>query len=215
MTDEDIAVYHAVLLDWYDENKREFPWRYIFNPYKVFVSEILLQQTNVEKITVPYCILTEQYKDISELSHANIEFLREIFKEIGLFYRADRIISISKEIMNKYDGIIPNQRGKLIRIKGIGNYICNAILCFGYNEPYAVLDTNVIRIFERLLGVKSTCSRPREDKSLWEFAQMLLPKDDYVDYNYALLDFASNVCTARNPKCSICTFRQICCLKKN
>lgn len=210
MSDEEIAIFHALLSDWYDKNKRSFPWRYIFDPYRVFVSEILLQQTNVEKVVKPYFRITNKYKNIFELADANIELLREIFRDIGLFYRAERMINISKELLDKYNGNIPDQWDELIKIKGIGFYICAAVLCFGYNKPYAILDTNVIRIFERLLDVSSERSRAREDRKLWEFAQMLLPTDNYVDYNYALLDFASDVCTATKPKCHVCIFRNMC-----
>lgn len=210
MEDYEIEIFHYYILDWYDKNKREFPWRYTFDPYKVLVSEILLQQTNVRTVTSPYLMIISKYKNITSLSNADIIELKEIVKGIGLVYRADRLINISKEIIQNHSGEIPDEWNNLIRIKGIGKYICSAILCFGYNKPYAILDTNVIRLFERIFGLKSECSRPREDKKLWSFAQMLLPGKDYVHYNYALLDFASMVCTAANPKCDLCPLKQLC-----
>lgn len=210
MLDEEITIFQYLLLDWYDKNRRDFPWRYTFNPYKVMISEVLLQQTNVEKIVKPYFEITEDYKNINDLANADIYFLKDIFKDIGLFYRADRLKNIAEEISYNHKGQIPDTWDELIKIKGIGAYICSAILCFGFNQPYAVLDTNVIRIFERLFDVKSEKKRPRDDIRLWEFAQMLLPKDRYVDYNYAILDFGASVCTAYNPKCSICVLKFIC-----
>jgi A/G-specific adenine glycosylase len=210
MLDEEIDIFQAMLLHWYDINKRTFPWRYVFEPYKVFISEILLQQTNVEKIIKPYFKIINKYKNIYELAEAESEFLIYTFKEIGLFYRADRMISISKEFIDKYNGNIPDDLDNIIRVKGIGRYIGSAILCFGYNRPYAILDTNVIRVFERVLGISKERSRAREDKKLWEFAQAILPQNDYVDYNYALLDFASEVCSASKPKCSNCIFKYMC-----
>lgn len=215
MLDEEIDIFQAMLLHWYDKNKRTFPWRYIFNPYKVFISEILLQQTNVEKIVKPYFEIINKYKNVSELSKADSEFLINIFREIGLFYRADRMISISKEFVNKYNGNIPDNWDKLIKIKGIGRYICSAVLCFGYNRPYAILDTNVIRVFERVLGVNTERTRAREDIKLWEFAQAILPKDNYVDYNYALLDFAAEICSLSKPKCGSCIFKYMCSFEDN
>lgn len=210
MLGEEIDIFQAMLLYWYDSNKRIFPWRYIFDPYKVFVSEILLQQTNVKKIIKPYFEIVSRYKNIYELANADSEFLKYIFKEIGLFYRADRMINISKEFVDKYDGNIPDKQEELVKIKGIGKYMSSAMLCFGYNKPYAILDTNVVRIFERILGISKECSRAREDRKLWQFAQAILPQDDYVDYNYALLDFASEVCSAIKPKCSNCIFKYMC-----
>lgn len=210
MTDEDIAIYHVLLLEWFNNNKRDFPWRYIFNPYKILISEILLQQTNAEKVIKPYKEITAKYNNILELSESDGLELKNIFKDIGLFYRANRLINISKEVMIKHSGMIPNDWDKLINIKGIGRYICSAVLCFGFNKPYAVLDTNVIRIFERIFDEKSAYTRAREDIRMWQFAQMLLPEYDYVDYNYALLDFAAEICKFSNPKCDKCSLRTIC-----
>ncbi|WP_097028598.1 A/G-specific adenine glycosylase [Clostridium peptidivorans] len=210
MLDEEIIAFQYLLLDWYDKNKRNFPWRYTFEPYRVLVSEMLLQQTNVEKVIQPYLKIIKAYKDINELSDSDIKFLKSIFKDIGLFYRADRLKDIAKEIVKCHKGSIPNQWEDLIKIKGIGYYICSAILCFGFNQPYAVLDTNVIRIFERIFEIKSEKKRPRDDTKLWEFAQMLIPEDRYVDYNYAVLDFGASICTAYNPKCSTCVFKDMC-----
>lgn len=206
ISDEKICMFQCFLLDWYDKNKRKFSWRYTFNPYKVLISEMLLQQTNVEKIIDPYLKITDTYKDINELSQCDIDFLKNIFKDIGLFYRADRLKSIAENIVDDYNGAIPNSWDELIKINGIGDYICSAVLCFGFKKPYAVLDTNVIRIFHRLFDVESDKKRPRDDTKLLEFAQVLLPEDRYVDYNYAILDFGACVCTMHNPKCSECVF---------
>lgn len=205
-----IKEFQSKVLQYYLYHKRNFPWRYTFNPYKVLVSEILLQQTNVEKVIKPYCAIIEKYCSIQELGNAEIEFLRDLFKDLGLFYRADRLINISKQIIEKYGGIIPEKREDLIKIKGIGDYTCNAVLCFGYKKPYAIVDTNVIRVFERVLNFKSLKKRPHTDKKIWEFAQLLLPFDDFIDYNYGLLDFAALVCKARKPSCSECLMSSIC-----
>jgi len=130
---------------------------------------------------------------------------------LGLFYRADRLISISRQIIEMYNGVIPNKREELLAIRGIGNYTGNAILCFGYNKPYAIVDTNVIRVFERFFDFKSSSKRPHTDKKVWEFAQMLIPVNNYVDYNYGLLDFAAVVCRAKKPMCSNCLIYNMCC----
>ncbi|WP_123053327.1 A/G-specific adenine glycosylase [Clostridium sp. JN-1] len=211
ISDEEVVMFQCFLLDWYDKNKREFPWRYTFDPYKVLISETLLQQTNVEKVIQPYLKITNKYKNINELACADTEFLRDVFKDIGLFYRADRLKEEAVEIMQSFKGVIPNTWEDLMKIKGIGNYICSAVLCFGYNKPYAVLDTNVIRIFERIFDISSEKKRHRDDMKLWKFAQMLIPEDRYVDYNYAVLDFGACVCTMYNPKCSGCIFKFMCC----
>lgn len=198
------------LLEWYTTNGREFPWRYTFNPYYVLISEILLQQTNADKVVQSYMTIVNKYNSIFELAEADINFLRDIFKDLGLFYRADRMVQIAEQIMNQYKGKIPSQKNELIKIKGIGDYVCGAVLCFGYNKPYAIVDTNIIRIFERFFNFKSEKKRPRTDKRIWEFAQELLPEQNYVDYNYALLDFGALMCTAKKQKCDECEFKKKC-----
>lgn len=212
---EIIAKLQKYIYNWYSENGRFFPWRYTFDAYKVLVSEVLLQQTNAEKVVGAYNIIVKQYKTICDLADADIVFLRSLFKDLGLFYRADRLVDISRQITEKYKGKIPDKREDLLAIRGIGNYISNAVLCFGYNKPYAVVDTNVIRVFDRVLGFKSTHKRPRTDRRIWELAQILLPSENYVDYNYGLLDFASAVCRARKPVCSGCLMYVICNYSKN
>lgn len=210
ISDEEICMFQCFLLDWYDKNKREFPWRYTFDPYNVLISEILLQQTNVEKIIEPYLNIIKAYKNIEELAEGDTEFLKDIFNDIGLFYRADRLKNIANDIVKYHNKTIPDRWDELIKIKGIGYYICSALLCFGFNKPYAVLDTNVIRIFERVFDVKSEKKRPRDDIKLFEFAQLLIPEDRYVDYNYAILDFGAVICTMSNPKCNLCMFKLNC-----
>ena len=118
-----IGKFQKYILDWYSKNGRTFPWRYTFDAYKVLVSEILLQQTNVEKVINPYNTIVKKYKSVLELADADIIFLKDLFKDLGLFYRADRIISISRQIIEMYEGMIPDKREELLAIKGIG--ICN------------------------------------------------------------------------------------------
>ncbi|GLI18974.1 A/G-specific adenine glycosylase [Tepidanaerobacter syntrophicus] len=206
-----IEKFQKHIFDWYSENGRAFPWRYTFDAYKVLVSEILLQQTNAEKVITPYNAIVQKYKSVWELADADIIFLKNLFMDLGLFYRADRLISISRQIIEMYKGMIPDKREDLLAVKGIGNYTGNAILCFGYNKPYAIVDTNVIRVFNRFFCFKSSSKRPHTDKKIWEFAQMLIPEDNYIDYNYGLLDFAAVVCRSKKPMCSSCLICDICC----
>lgn len=207
--------FQKYIFTWYSKNGRTFPWRYTYDAYKVLVSEILLQQTNAEKVISPYITIIQKYKTIFELASSDIMFLKNIFKDLGLFYRADRLIDISKQIIEKHNGIIPDKRDSLLEIKGVGNYTSHAVLCFGYNKPYAIVDTNVIRVFERVFSFKSTSKRPHTDKKVWEFAQVLLPLENYVDYNYGLLDFAATVCRARKPLCSDCLMHDVCSYYEN
>ncbi|MBO8161842.1 MAG: A/G-specific adenine glycosylase [Thermosipho sp. (in: Bacteria)] len=203
-------IFRESVLEWYEHNKRDFPWRSTSDPYKIWISESLLQQTNADKVVIPYMEIVTKYPTVFDLADAPVEELKLIFSKIGLFYRAERIKTTAEDICRNYGGAFPKTKNELIKLKGVGNYTASAILCFAYNLPYAVVDTNVIRIIERVFGVKSSKCRPRNDKLIWEFADSLVDTENPKDYNYAVLDFASLVCRARNPKCSLCEIYKIC-----
>lgn len=204
------AYFQRRLLGWFKTNARNFPWRYQNNPYKVFVSEILLQQTNADKVVDPYSQLINQYPDVISLSFGAVEDLKLVFMGLGLFFRAERILRIANEIVDNHFGVFPSNFDDLKAIKGIGDYSASAILCFGYGKRFSIVDTNVIRIFNRVFSLTSEKKRPRTDKKFWNFAHNLLPRKKYLDFNYALLDFAALICRYSKPKCNICPIRLVC-----
>lgn len=208
--EEQIIAVQVILLDWHEKNKRFFSWRYTFNPYYTLIWEVLLQQTDAGKVIEPYQILVKEYPNIQALSEAKFEDIKNIISKIGLFYRAERLIKTSKYIVSEFAGNIPTDVEKLLGIFGIGRYMAHAILCFGYSLPYELLDTNIIRLYSRTFGVKSYVSRARDDKKIWKFAQHMLPEDDYIDFNYALLDFGAIVCKSNNQNCTSCVMNYIC-----
>jgi A/G-specific adenine glycosylase len=198
------------LLNWYYENKRIFPWRYTFDPFKVFISEIMLQRTRAKNIVEPYETVLNNFKSIKDLEKADQNELTRILSTLGIKYRVKRLNDISKSFCEKYGCNIPDNQNDLLNTPGIGQYICNAILCFGYNMRYPIVDSNVLRIFDRFFGVKSLTKSPHKDKKIWDFAEKLLPEENYVDYNYALLDFAAKVCKPKNPCCKSCPLNEDC-----
>jgi A/G-specific adenine glycosylase len=208
-------IYLQNLFSWYDVNKRDYyPWRKTKDPYKIWISEVLLQKTDVNKALIAYENIIENYKTIEDLAFSSIEDLRKIFKNIGLIYRAERIKETAEYIDENYYGYFPKSKNELIGIYGIGEYIANAILCFAYEENYAVVDTNVLRILDRIFGIKSNLSRARNDKTIWQFASWLVKPEDPKNYNYAILDFAALTCKNRNPKCINCPMLEICLYNK-
>jgi A/G-specific adenine glycosylase len=210
-------IFQTKILIWYSTNKRNFPWRYTYDPYKVMVSEILLQRTQAQQVIDPYNEILFRYKNIKNLSEAEEKDLLILIKNIGLHKRAAILKNISKEIVQKYSGIIPRKKDSLIKIKGIGNYTANSILCFGYNKPYGLIDTNISRIYIRFFDLTITTKRVHADKNLWNFAEGMIPSENYVDYNYALLDFGALICKKSKPLCSKCAFSkpEICSYFKN
>lgn len=198
------------LRKWYIENKRDFPWRYNTDPYKVLVSEVLLQKTNASKVVPIYKKFIKKYPNPQKLSNAKGSEVKKILKSLGLLYRAKRLISIGKHLTVYYQGEVPNQVKQLLKLNGLGKYASAAVMCFAFNKRAAIVDNNVVRLFERIFGYKSSNKRSRDDKSIWKLAESLLPLKNIKNYNYALLDFGALVCTAKNPNHAVCPLRNIC-----
>jgi len=198
------------IIIWWKHNRRMFPWRETRDPYKILCSEILLQQTNAEKVVPVYNKIISDYPETADLSEAETAELEEIIKPLGLLKRAGRLRKIAAEITQKYDGIIPADKKALLKLPGVGNYTANAVMCFAFEKQVGVLDTNTIRILARVFDIKSDKARPRNDKNLQNELNKVIPKNKSKIFNYALLDFAALICTAENPNCRKCLISRIC-----
>lgn len=198
------------ILIWYMNHKRDFEWRKTKNPYKILISEILLHKTDSKKVEKTFPRFIEKFPTINHLYQADIEEISSLIKEIGLLYRSQRLKKISEQIINQFGGIIPDNKEDLLSLYGVGQYISNAILCFAFKKRVPIVDTNIIRIYRRVFNINSLKSRPHTDKMIWDFAKRMLPKENYVEFNYALLDFASDLCKVKNPLCESCLINEIC-----
>jgi len=199
------------LLRWFKQNKRNFQWREKENPYEVLIAEILLRKTDASKVTKVYDVFLKKYPDPERLATAPLKEIEDVLKPIGLYKRrAKELKCLAKILIDKYDGKVPDSKEELEKLPGVGEYIANAVLCFAYGKSVPIVDTNLIRILDRVFGVRSTKSRPRMDKELWQFAEKILPKKEAKNFNLAILDFAALVCTAKKPKCQNCPIRELC-----
>lgn len=205
-----LTTFQNNIIIWWKHNKRMFPWRETRDPYKILCSEILLQQTNAEKVVPVYNKIISDYPETADLSEAETAELEEIIKPLGLLKRAGRLRKIAAEITQKYDGIIPADKKALLKLPGVGNYTANAVMCFAFEKQVGVLDTNTIRILARVFDIKSDKARPRNDKNLQNELNKVIPKNKSKIFNYALLDFAALICTAENPDCRKCIISRIC-----
>lgn len=151
-----------------------------------------------------------RYPDFESLSNAKVSSVNALIKSLGLLYRAKRLINIAQYIQNEFEGILPLDADILIEKHGIGKYIASAVACFAHNKKIPIVDTNVIRILERVFGIQSKSSRQRDDKAYWNIAASILPSRRYRDFNYALLDFSAIQCTAKNPAHETCLLNSIC-----
>ncbi|PZE20326.1 hypothetical protein [Paenibacillus xerothermodurans] len=206
-----LSFFWVTLDRWYLQNKRIFPWRLSSNPYHIFIAEFLLQQTHVRKVEEVYLQLLNRFPTITELMNADEKDLLQYISPLGLSYRASRLKEASIVINDKYYSEIPDNYNALIKLPGIGDYIANAVLCYGYHQKTIPIDTNVIRLFCRYFGLTSDKPRPRTDKVLASKIRKLYPLDlDYKNANLAVLDFAGLVCTARKQKCIECPLSEQC-----
>lgn len=205
-----IKVIRTELLIWGEENLRKFPWRDTSDPYKIIIAEVMLHRTKADQVKNVYEEFILKYPDFESIIRAGREAIKSDLKSLGLFWRADLLYEMAIEIVEKYDGILPLDREKLMAMPGIGNYISAAILCFGYNLPEPVLDTNTVRVLGRLFGLKITDSS-RRSKLFHGVMHDLVGFWDPRTVSFALIDYANMVCIAsEKPRCEICNLKDIC-----
>ena len=196
------------LLKWYRQHGRDLPWRQTSDPYKILVSEVMLQQTQVERVIPKYHEFLERYPTFQDLADATAEEVRATWYPLGYNIRPFRLHSIARETVARYGGALPKDHDDLLSFKGIGRYTAGAIRSFAFNEDAPILDTNVMRLLHRVfIGAGD----PKLQKSrLWALSEALIPKGKGYDFNQALMDFGAIVCTARDPYCLLCPMKDVC-----
>ena len=196
------------LLKWYREHGRDLPWRKTSDPYKILVSEVMLQQTQVDRVIPKYHEFLDRYPTFQDLAQAPVEEVKRTWYPLGYNIRPYRLHSIARETVARYGGTLPNDPDDLLSFKGIGRYTAGAIRSFAFNEDAPILDTNVMRVLHRVFVGEGD---PKAQKSrLWELSEALIPKGKGYDFNQALMDFGAIVCTARDPYCLLCPMKQFC-----
>jgi len=194
------------LLAWYRRHKRDLPWRRTTDPYHVLVSEIMLQQTQVDRVVPKYREFLRKYPSIQALAAASVGSVRETWYPLGYNIRPVRLHAIARAVVARFKGQIPDDRDTLLGLKGIGPYTAGAVLSFAYGRRAPILDTNVRRVVQRVFyGM-----RPRPDSFLWKAVEARLPRRRVYDFNQALMDFGATVCVARTPRCAVCPLPVVC-----
>ena len=196
------------LLIWYEECGRDLPWRRTGDPYKILVSEVMLQQTQVDRVIPKFHEFLQKFPTVQDLAEARPEEVRKTWYPLGYNIRPYRLHGIACEAMERYGGRIPSKEKELLSMKGIGRYTAGAIQSFAFQKDAAILDTNVMRVLHRIfIGTGD----PKKQKAiLWILSEKLIPKGKGYDFNQALMDFGAMVCTARKPFCLLCPMRDIC-----
>ncbi len=198
------------LLTWYRDNKRELPWRGHPDPYAVWVSEIMLQQTRVETVIPYFEKWMKQFPTVKTLADSSEQDVLNLWEGLGYYSRARNLHKAAKIVVEKYHSELPRDLGVLGQLPGIGRYTVGAIvsMAFGLDQP--TLDGNVRRIFARVFDVSQPADSPAGEKILWGLATEYLPKGQAGDYNQALMDLGATICLPKNPRCLICPLMKLC-----
>jgi A/G-specific adenine glycosylase len=192
------------LLAWYDRNGRDLPWRRAADPYQVIVSEIMLQQTQVDRVIPKYHEWLERFPSLEALAASPVEEAVEAWYPLGYNIRPRRLHSIAREAVARYNGALPADQETLLSFKGIGQYTAGAIRSFAFGERAAILDTNVARVLFRVFVGRGDPKAHAARTRLWAISRALLPQKRVFDFNQALMDLGAMVCSARKPQCARC-----------
>ena len=198
------------LISWYATNKRDLPWRNTTNPYIIWLSEIILQQTRVEQGISYYYSFIEKFPTIEDLAEAKEAEVMKLWQGLGYYSRARNLHCTAKHIVNELNGQFPEDYPGLLKLKGVGEYTAAAIASFSYNLPFPVIDGNVYRVLSRIFGIETPIDTSIGKKRFKLLAQELIDCSNPSTYNQAIMEFGAINCTPKKPKCDDCIFQLHC-----
>lgn len=204
------------LITWYQDNKRDLPWRHTKNPYYIWISEIMLQQTRVEAVKEYYARFIKKLPTLKDLADISEDELLKLWEGLGYYSRVRNMQKTAKKLIESGKDNLPNTKDELLSLPGIGEYTAGAILSISYNIPTLAIDGNVYRVIGRVYEIKESISKPATYKVYSKILEKLLPKENASDFTQSFMDLGSLICTPKNPKCVICPLNKKCgAYKKN
>ncbi len=207
---QDLPVFQKNLLAWYKKNARQLPWRQTKNPYAIWVSEIMLQQTQVKTVIPYYERWLKRFPTLKHLAEADLHDVLRQWAGLGYYRRARMLHQAAQYIQKNFNGKIPPTAQELQKIPGIGRYTAGAIASIAYDEKVPILDGNVIRILTRIFAIADDIGSAKTIKKLWVFAEKILPHKNLGDFNQALMELGATVCLPQNPACLLCPVSSLC-----
>jgi A/G-specific adenine glycosylase len=198
------------LLAWYDANARDLPWRHTRDPYSIWVSETMLQQTRVETVIPYYARFLERFPDVASLAQADLESVYELWTGLGYYSRARNLHSAAQSVVNDWSGTLPGRTEQLRELKGVGRYTAGALVSIAFDREEPVVDGNVIRVLARFLGVHDDVGETRVVERFWQVAAALVMGPRPGDLNQALMELGATICTPRSPDCESCPLNVSC-----
>ncbi len=198
------------LVSWYHQHKRDLPWRNTTNPYFIWLSEIILQQTRVEQGRPYYEHFISKYPDVGILALASTDEVMRSWQGLGYYSRARNLHFAAKQVLNDYNGSFPTSYAELLKLKGVGEYTAAAIASFAFKEASPVLDGNVFRFLARYYGVHTPINSPKAKKEFIAIASELIDHQNPDVFNQAIMEFGALQCKPQSPNCNICPFQSSC-----
>ncbi|WP_296316390.1 A/G-specific adenine glycosylase [Winogradskyella sp. UBA3174] len=198
------------LITWYSDNKRDLPWRRTKNPYYIWLSEIILQQTQVKQGLPYYEAFITTYPKIQDLADANEESVLKLWQGLGYYSRARNLHGTAKHVMSELNGVFPNNYKDLIKLKGVGDYTASAIASIAFGEVAAVVDGNVYRVLSRYFGIDTPINSTKGIKEFKELATSLIDTKAPATFNQAIMEFGATQCKPKNPYCIVCPLNKSC-----
>ncbi|WP_316798867.1 A/G-specific adenine glycosylase [Pedobacter frigidisoli] len=198
------------LIKWYQNNKRDLPWRHTNDAYTIWLSEIILQQTRVEQGMPYFNKFLQNFPTVADFAGAEEARVLKLWQGLGYYSRGRNMHATAKIVMQNYQGIFPNQHDELLKLKGIGEYTAAAISSFSSGEPRAVVDGNVFRVLSRYFGIDTPINSPAGKKTFFMLANELLYQEDPALYNQAIMEFGALQCKPKSPNCSVCPVNLSC-----
>ncbi len=205
-----LRAFQRRILAWYAVHQRKLPWRETRDPYKILVSEVMLQQTQVDRVLPKYLQFLGRYPTLKALAKARTNELRRLWYPLGYNVRPLRLRRIAQRAVQDHGGRIPDSYDGLLAMDGIGRYTAGAVLSFAFNKDAPILDTNVARLLSRYFGIRGDVKRGSVKRRLWRLAEAVIPTGKGYAINQAMMDFGALICTARAPKCATCALRRTC-----
>lgn len=205
-----IEQFKTALINWFAQEQRDLPWRHTQDPYKIWVSEVMLQQTRVDTVIPYYKRFMQSFPTVKALANAKEEDVLKHWEGLGYYSRARNLQSAVREVHENYNGIVPNTRQEIAKLKGVGPYTAGAVLSIAYNLPEHAVDGNVMRVLSRVLNMYDDIALPATKKKFEAAVEMLIDHSNPSYFNQGLMELGALVCTKGTPQCLLCPVREYC-----
>ena len=206
---EEIRIFRYKILGWFEKHGRKYPWRDSYDPFKILIAEMMLRRTKADQVKPVYEQFFSEFSDVEALANAEDQTIEKILYPLGLKWRTPAFKLLARELKEKYHYRIPDKREELKKLPGVGSYVAGAVLSIGYGKKEWMVDSNIVRVFRRYFGVK-TSKEGRRDRQVIEMAKVYVFCRNPRNANLAILDFTALTCIPRKPRCKICPLQKKC-----